>query len=127
MVAVAVAGLHVEISGGAPGELSGSLDGEDLSGLGALGVEKALAGDLSGWSGDDAAKVGVGRGEAGGFVSKVDGASDVGGIERVGVGIAEYRITRTSAVKFERQQRPRQRRHHIPYQLHNTLDSRIHG
>lgn len=89
MVAVAVAGLHVEISGGAPGEVSGSLDGEDLSGLGALGVEKALAGDLSGSSGDDAAKVGVGRGEAGGFVSELDGASDVGGIERVGVGIAE--------------------------------------
>ena len=39
------------------GELSGSLDGENLGGLDVLGVEEALAGDFAGRSSDDAAEV----------------------------------------------------------------------
>lgn len=60
MVTVAVAGLHVEVRGGAAAEFAGGLDGLDLRGGGALGVEVALAGDFAGGGDDDAAEVGVG-------------------------------------------------------------------
>lgn len=86
MVTVAVAGLHVEVRGGAAAEFAGGLDGLDLRGGGALGVEVALAGDFAGGGDDDAAEVGVGGCEAGGFVGEVGSASDVGGVERVGGG-----------------------------------------
>lgn len=84
MVAVAVAGLHVEVRGGAAGVLGGGGDSLDFRRGGALRVEVALAGDGAGGGDDDAAEVGVGGSEAGGFVGEVDGASDVSGVERVG-------------------------------------------
>lgn len=48
MVAVAVAGLHVQIGRGASAEFAGGVDGLDLRGCGALRVEVALAGDVAG-------------------------------------------------------------------------------
>ena len=97
MVAVTVAGFHVEVGGGGAAGVTGGLDGEGLGGLGALGVEEALAGDGAGGSGDDAAEVGVGGGEAGRHVCELGGAADEGGVARGGreggveVGIVERR------------------------------------
>lgn len=84
MIAMAVTRFHVEVSGGASAAQAGGLDREDLGGLGALGVEEALASDGAGGSGDDATKVGVRGGEAGGEVGELGGASDETGILHVG-------------------------------------------
>lgn len=81
---MAVAGLHIEISRGAGTAVTGGFDSEDLSRLGALGVEEALAGNSARRGGDDAAEIGMGRGAAGGRVGEVGGAADEGGMEPMG-------------------------------------------
>lgn len=80
---MAVAGFHVEVSSGAATSLSGGGDGLHLGRSGSLRVEVSLAGDITGRGGDDAAEVGVGCSETGGFVGDEGGAFDVRGVERV--------------------------------------------
>lgn len=80
MVAVAVAGLHIEISSGTETAIAGSFNSEHLSRFSSLGIEEALSGDSAGRSGDDAAEIRVGGCEAGGHVGEVSSAADVSGV-----------------------------------------------
>lgn len=80
MVAVAITGLHIEISSGAETAISGSFNSEHLSRFSALGIEEALAGDSAGRRGDEAAEIRVGGSEAGGHVSELSGSADVSGM-----------------------------------------------
>lgn len=81
---MAVSGFHIEISSGAETAATCSFNREDLSRLGALCIEEALAGNSARRGGDDAAEIGMGRGEAGGHVSEVGGATDESGMEGLG-------------------------------------------
>ena len=90
-VPVAVAGLEVEVGGGAAGALAGLLGGEELGAARALRVEAPLpdpAGLLRAVGlgpGDAAAEVGVRAGEPRGAVGHVGGAAEVTRMEEEGV------------------------------------------
>lgn len=81
---MAVSGFHIEISSGAKTAVTGSFNREDLSRLGALCIEEALAGNSARRGSDDTSEIGMGRGEASGHVGEVGGATDESGMEGVG-------------------------------------------
>ena len=83
MFAMAIPRLHVEVSGGIAAERAGGLNGLNLRRGSALSVEVALPDYFSRAGCDDAAEVGVRRGEAGRFVGQLGGAPYKGCVNRM--------------------------------------------